>query len=231
MGFQYYIIKRDKSTPHKVKHLYEWVSRQIESVSYERQDDKDILCTPLRKCYQDMLKEFPALNGRDSTDDEDLIDKALDYSLAPNVIMVDCGLSQAVLAIHYCHSIARKYGLCIYCIKYFSLLDEGNKPPLNVIERHLTCDYPTSGKAIISSLINPIIVAAIIFSCYFLIKLFILLYPLPYYVPSIHISTTMITVVAVVVGVVLFCIELRNARRGRENRYDEPVSWMEAANR
>ena len=103
--------------------------------------------------------------------------------------------------------------------------------PLNVIERHLTCDYPTSGKAIISSLINPIIVAAIIFGCYFLIKLFISLYPLPYYVPSIHISTTMITVVAVVVGVVLFSIELRNARRGRENWYDEPVSGMEAANR
>ena len=42
MGFQYYIIKRDKSTPYEVKHLYEWVSRQIESAPHKRQDDKEI---------------------------------------------------------------------------------------------------------------------------------------------------------------------------------------------
>lgn len=200
--------------------MYGWVHCQIESTPYERQDDKDILCAPLRKCYEDMLKEFPALNGRDSTDDDELIDKALDYYLAPNVIMVDCGLSQFNAAVSLCMDLARKYGLCIYRIEHITSMDEDTKQ-INYISRHLIYDCPTLAKAILSSLITPAILFAIILGWYFLMRLIISWQPLPYYMPSIHISPTAITVIAVILCIALFGLEVRNARRGTTKFNDE----------
>ena len=89
-SFQIYIIKLDSNSPRDIKELSEWVSNQIESTPVECQDDRSILCTPLRDCYEQLLERYPALNGRDATDDDELIDKAFDYYLSRNVIMIDC---------------------------------------------------------------------------------------------------------------------------------------------
>ena len=75
-SFQIYIIKLDSNSPRDIKELSEWVSNQIESTPVECQDDRSILCTPLRDCYEQLLERYPALNGRDATDDDELIDKA-----------------------------------------------------------------------------------------------------------------------------------------------------------
>ena len=80
-SFQIYIIKRNNNSPRDIKELSGWVSNQIESTPVECQDDRSILCTPLRDCYEQLLERYPALNGRDATDDDELIDKAFDYYL------------------------------------------------------------------------------------------------------------------------------------------------------
>ena len=168
-SFQIYIIKRNNNSPRDIKELSEWVSNQIESTPVECQDDRSILCTPLRDCYEQLLERYPALNGRDATDDDELIDKAFDYYLSRNVIMIDCTYSKHIPAFEYVQGIAKKYGLCIYHTQSIKLLDDNNTP-IGYATRHYTTDYPTLWKAIILSLKTPIIVSIIIFSVYYIIN-------------------------------------------------------------
>lgn len=224
---QFYIIKRDGSTPRDLKGLHEWVSNQIESTPAESQDDKNILCTLLRKCYKEMLKEFPALNGRDATDDDEMIDKALDYYLSRNAIMVDCTDSLYSPALQYATDIAKKYGLCIYCTILFTILSDENNTTASYVTRHHINDYPTLWKAIILSFKTPIFVSAIIFAVYYIIKYLCTLNPLPHYLPSIHISSATMAIFTFLLGVFLFIIGVRNERRGKTMWYDETVTVRE----
>ena len=219
-SFQIYIIKRNNNSPRDIKELSEWVSNQIESTPVECQDDRRILCTPLRDCYEQILERYPALNGRDATDDDELIDKAFDYYLSRNVIMIDCTYSQHIPAFEYVQGIAKKYGLCIYHTQSIKLLDDNNTP-IGYATRHYTTDYPTLWKAIILSLKTPIIVSMIIFAVYYIIKYLCTLNPLPDYLPSIHISPTTIAVITFIYAAFLIVIGVRNARRGRRKMYEE----------
>lgn len=219
-SFQIYIIKLDSNSPRDIKELSEWVSNQIESTPVECQDDRSILCTPLRDCYEQLLERYPALNGRDATDDDELIDKAFDYYLSRNVIMIDCTYSQHIPAFEYVQGIAKKYGLCIYHTQSIKLLDDNNTP-IGYATQHYTTDYPTLWKAIILSLKTPIIVSIIIFAVYYIIKYLCTLNPLPDYLPSIHISPTTIAVITFIYAAFLIVIGVRNARRGRRKMYEE----------
>ena len=219
-SFQIYIIKLDSNSPRDIKELSEWVSNQIESTPVECQDDRSILCTPLRDCYEQLLERYPALNGRDATDDDELIDKAFDYYLSRNVIMIDCTYSKHIPAFEYVQGIAKKYGLCIYHTQSNKLLDDNNTP-IGYATRHYTTDYPTLWKAIILSLKTPIIVSIIIFAVYYIIKYLCTVNPLPDYLPSIHISPTTIAVITFIYAAFLIVIGVRNARRGRRKMYDE----------
>ncbi len=219
-SFQLYIIKRESNTPRDTKELIDWALNQIESTPIERQDDRDILCAPLGKCYKKLLEKYPALNGRDATDDVEMIDTAFDYYLSRNVIMIDCTHSQYIPAFEYIQNLARKYGLCIYHKQSIKLLDDNNTPVGYAIQHH-TNDYPTLSKAILISFKVPIILSIIIFAVYYAIKYLCTSYPLPYYLPSIHISSTLIAVITFILDACLIVIGVLNERRGRRKLFEE----------
>lgn len=207
---QFFIIHQDASLPKEMEKLYNWVSGQLDSTPAENQDNKTILSHPLKKCYEELLKAHPALNGPDSTVDNELIDQALDYIMAKNVLMVSCGYSQLEPVLRQCLKIAPKYGLWVYRIEAHPLFT-----------RHIIYNFPKVGKAILSSLKTPLFASAIIFAAYFILKLS--WHSLPYYVPRIHIPLLVVIIITIVYSVFLFIIEMRNIRRRSIKWYDEPI--------
>ena len=145
MSYEFYIIKRQKTTPRDIPDILEWAYSEIDSTDSKYYDDSNILCRSLRGCYFDMLTEFPALNGRDSPDDDDyaFVDSAVEYCLTRNVIEISCGWGQFDTIYPFVIRLAKKYGLMIYHIDTFFFDDA----PQRIVDRYCVDEFPTVWKA------------------------------------------------------------------------------------
>lgn len=148
MDFELCIIRPRKSLPRDVSQYEGWVRHEIESSDPADQDNRDVLCRPLRNCYRQLLEKYPAMNGRDRTEDDELIDMAVDYLLTKNAIVLSCAWSQVEGVYSTAQVLARKYGLIVYSI--ISCRLDSDPPRMAVVHRAEV--YPTIFKAVWRSL-------------------------------------------------------------------------------
>ncbi len=209
MSYEFYIICREKSLPQDISQYHGWIQQEIDSADSSRYDDREVLCRSLRRCYRDLLKEYPAFNGRDRTDDDDLIDSAVDYCLTKRLIEISCSWDQANKMYPLAMSLAQKYGLILYRIDYFALGDLNN--PTRVIERHRVDYYPTIMRAILHSLRDPVLIFIIFTCCLYLLSKI----QMPYYTLSLYgTSIWVIFAVATLISIFICVLEVRQKRKG-----------------
>lgn len=151
MSYEFYIIKRQRKTPREIPDILEWVHTEIDATDPKFYDDSKVLCRSLRNCYFDMLAAFPALNGRDRTDDDALVDTAVDYCLTRNAIEISCSWTQFNKMFPFVISLAHKYGLMIYYIDTFVL----DSAPPKIMDRYCLDEFPSVWKAFIRELLDP----------------------------------------------------------------------------
>ena len=232
MSYEFYIIKRQKTTPRDIPDILEWAHSEIDSTDPKSYDDSNVLCRALRGCYFDMLTEFPALNGRDSPDDDGYawVDSAVDYCLTRNVIEISCGWGQFDTIYPFVIRLAKKYGLMIYHIDTFFFDDA----PRRVVARYCVDEFPTVWKAFKQDFFNPVLIAffIVVGSIMGLYYLFIYLFidGFPYNIKAVNIWIVFGTAVVVALGYcsALAILGIRNRRKGvrliREiDRLNEPT--------
>ncbi len=209
MSYEFYIIHQNKSLPQDISQYHEWIHRELTSADSSRYDDSKVLCRSLLRCYRDLLKEYPALNGRDGTDDNALIDSAVDYCLTKNVIEVSCSFNQLDKLYQRAMELAQKYGLFLYCIDTFALGNISN--PIRVVDRHQVDVYPTIWQALLHSLRDPILVFLIFTGCFYLVSRI----QMPYYMISLYgTSIWVIMAVAALISIFLCVLEVKQNRKG-----------------
>ena len=212
MSCEIYAICKNKRMPRVISDYSQWLSAEIDRTEPSLRDDSSILRKPLRAFYRELLLDYPALNGRDRTEDDALIDKAVDYCFTHDAIEVSCGLSQADQVYKRMSALARKHGLCLYSVNTFEI----DSTPRRAVERHCADDYPSVFKAFVKSLLTPIILFAMILGVYYLIKLL----PHPYYSPLNYIHPWMVIILALAICTYVLVLGIRNERKGRRYTCD-----------
>ena len=208
MNYELYIIRHQNSLPRDISKYQDWIRQEIQSTDPKRRDDSSILLGSLRKFYSDLLKSYPALTGRDKTED---CSKYLSvyYCLTPNLIRMSFCWSETNRIQPRVMELVRKYGLILYRVDRFALF--GDSVPIKIVYRHQVDDYPSVWKAILHSLRDPAFLFILTIGTYLLLSKI----PMPDYMLSFgNISIWIIVVIAAIICTYLGVIEVRTQRNG-----------------
>lgn len=212
MSRELFIIKRNPALPKDISMYYDWIKKEIDSTDPSLYDDCNVLCNPLRKCYLNMLNEFPAMNGRDRTEEDELIDSSVDYCLTRNVIEISCGWFQFENVYPKALEYSRNNDLTVYNILTFKV--DGTN---HIIERHCADVYLSIPKSIIKSLPVPLFIFVFCFGGLWTLKLIITSSTLssipPFSLFSI-LTFKIIFVFSTIISLVFLFFSFRNEYRG-----------------
>jgi hypothetical protein len=86
----------------------EWYRQQTQWNEGHSYDNADLTTSDLRAWYRDMLSQYPAMNGPDSSDDVDN-PKVTDYSIGKSVIYAAFSWSEAEGALNVMFRFAEKH--------------------------------------------------------------------------------------------------------------------------
>jgi hypothetical protein len=76
------------TTPRDRAAFKKWFQRQTDWDDDHNYMDPASTTPSLRKWYEAISQEYPALNGPDATDDDDAVDRAGDYNFGPDFVYV-----------------------------------------------------------------------------------------------------------------------------------------------
>lgn len=94
--------------------FYEWYDATTEWEDGYDYSDPSHATEALRNWFMEMIQTFPAMNGPfapDGTDETVWDSRAADYCIAPDIIYVTFGWSQAEAAYEACKRLAEKHGV------------------------------------------------------------------------------------------------------------------------
>ncbi len=139
MGFQCHLVfGHKKDIINNRKWLEPWINKTMQEADPLRTDDRTVLNPSLRKAYEALIIVFPPMNGRDAVQDDDLIEKTVDYCLTSDLITIDCGYSQANELLRLCSDLAGRNGLTLCWTDIFEL----EKPHKAVARRIIYVFHP-----------------------------------------------------------------------------------------